>query len=336
MGTVTRTLYTADDRAWLPATDVATVGGVRRVAVALGTTAGLRPSALGGLAIIATEIATNLARHADDGMVLLRLVRNGDAAGVELVAIDRGPGMHDFNASSVDGFSTSGTLGIGLGAIARMATELDVYSRVGLGTVLAATLWNGRPEPRWYAGATRPFPSETMCGDAYAVREARGRRQLMLADGLGHGPLAAIASQAAVVAFRNAPEAGPKEVLAFLHDRMGHTRGAVVGVVELDTETEQVRYAGIGNIAAVVCGSQRRAMVSMPGILGQQKRDIREFAHPLPPDALVVLHSDGLTDRWDLADYPGLAGHTPIVVAGTLLRDLGRRRDDAAVLVARP
>jgi Stage II sporulation protein E (SpoIIE) len=139
-----------------------------------------------------------------------------------------------------------------------------------------------------------------------------------------------------VAAFQDAPEAGPKEILAFLHDRIRHTRGAVVGVVELDTGAEQVLYAGIGNISAAVCGSQRRAMVSLPGILGQQKRDIREFAYPLPPGGLVVLHSDGLTDRWDLADYPGLLEHTPIVIAGTLLRDLGKRRDDAAVLVARP
>jgi hypothetical protein len=202
--------------------------------------------------------------------------------------------------------------------------------------VLAATLWNGRPEPRWYAGATRPLTGETICGDAYAAREARGHRQLMLADGLGHGPLAAIASQTAVAAFQDAPQAGPKEILAYLHDRMGHTRGAVVGVAELDTEAEAVRFAGIGNVCAAVCGSQRRAMVSLPGILGKQKRDLREFAYPLPPDALVVLHSDGLTDRWELADFPGLAGHSPIVVAATLLRDLGKRRDDAAVLVVRP
>ena len=48
------------------------------------------------------------------------------------------------------------------------------------------------------------------------------------------------------------------------------------------------------------------------------------------------MHSDGVTDKWRLADYPGLAaGHTPLVVATTLLRDAGVRRDDATVLVAR-
>jgi anti-sigma regulatory factor (Ser/Thr protein kinase) len=336
MGAVNMTQRDAEDRLWLPATEVAGAGGVRRAAVALGSEAGLSTSAIGDLAIIATEICTNLARHADDGMVLLRLVRSGDAAGVEIVAIDRGPGMHDFAASSVDGYSTSGTLGIGLGAVGRMATEMDAYSRPGPGTVLAASVWSTPVAPAWYAGARRPLTGESICGDAYAVREVRGRRQLMLCDGLGHGPLAAIAAEAAVAAFQSAPSASPKDVLAYLHERLGNTRGAVVGVAEVDAEEEEVRFAGIGNVGAAVCGPVRRAMVSLPGIVGQQKRDSREFAYPMPPGSLVVLHSDGLTDRWNLDDYPGLAEHTPIVIAATLLRDAGKRRDDAAVLVARP
>jgi anti-sigma regulatory factor (Ser/Thr protein kinase) len=326
----------AEDRMWLPATEVAEAGGVRRAAVALGTEAGLTPNALGDLAIISTEIATNLARHAAGGTVLLRLVRWGDAAGVQLVAIDKGPGMHDFEASSVDGYSTGGTLGIGLGAVARMASELDVYSQIGPGTVLAATVWTERVPPAWYGGVRRAITGESVCGDAYAARSVNGRRQLMLCDGLGHGPLAALASEAAVAAFREAPAGGPKEVLTHMHKRLSHTRGAVVGVAEVDTDGEEVRFAGIGNITSVVCGQTRRVMVSLPGIVGQHPHDVREFAYPLPAGSLVVMHSDGLTERWTLDDYPGLAGHTPIVIAATLLRDAGRRRDDAAVLVARP
>jgi hypothetical protein len=195
--------------------------------------------------------------------------------------------------------------------------------------------------PAWYDGIRRPITGETVCGDAYAVREVRGRRQLMMCDGLGHGPLASMASQTAVAAFHAAPDGGPKEVLAYLHERLSGTRGAVAGVVEVDSEGEEARFAGIGNVSAVVCAPAktalpRRTMVSMPGIVGQHKRDIREFAYPLPPQSLVILHSDGLTDRWTLDDYPGLSDRAPIVVAATLLRDAGKRRDDAAVLVARP
>jgi hypothetical protein len=77
-------------------------------------------------------------------------------------------------------------------------------------------------------------------------------------------------------------------------------------------------------------------MVSMPGIAGHNCRAIRQFDYPLPGEALVVMHSDGVRDRWNLDDYPGLAAHAPLVVAATLLRDAGVRRDDASVLVAGP
>jgi Stage II sporulation protein E (SpoIIE) len=79
----------------------------------------------------------------------------------------------------------------------------------------------------------------------------------------------------------------------------------------------------------------RRGLVSLPGIVGHQKRQIREYEYPLPPGAVLVMHSDGLVDRWNPADVPGLFTHSPQVIAATLLRDAGTRRDDAGVLVAR-
>jgi hypothetical protein len=47
------------------------------------------------------------------------------------------------------------------------------------------------------------------------------------------------------------------------------------------------------------------------------------------------MHSDGVVDRWNPADYPGLLTHSPQLIAATVLRDAGTRRDDAGVLVAR-
>jgi anti-sigma regulatory factor (Ser/Thr protein kinase) len=334
---------TVEDRLWLPVPELSAAGGVRRSAVALGEEAGFEAGPLANLAIVATELATNVARHADDGRVLLRLRRDGERMGVELVAIDRGPGMSDIVAASRDGHSTTGTLGVGLGAIIRLADEFDAYSLPGSGTVLAVTLWMAGSAARgvlsnaWAAGLSRPIEGELVCGDAYAAREVDGRRQILLCDGLGHGPLAASAAQAVIAEFTTAPVGGPKDVLDHIHQRTRHTRGTVAGIAELDPVGAVVRFAGIGNITAVIiAGSgERRTFVSLPGVLGQQRRESREFDYPMPKDGLIILHSDGLTDRWNLADYPGLRDHTPLVIAATLLRDAARRRDDAAVLVAR-
>jgi serine phosphatase RsbU (regulator of sigma subunit) len=164
-----------------------------------------------------------------------------------------------------------------------------------------------------------------------------GRRQVLVCDGLGHGPLAALATQEALRAIGLGPAAPPAAVVDSLHRALGHTRGAALAVAELDLEAGLVRYAGLGNIAGTVLAPDgaRRGMVSLPGIAGHQKRQIREYDYPLAPGAVVLMHSDGLVDRWSPADYPGLLTHSPQVIAGTVLRDAGTRRDDAGVLVAR-
>ena len=73
----------------------------------------------------------------------------------------------------------------------------------------------------------------------------------------------------------------------------------------------------------------------MPGIVGHNVRSVREMVYELEVDSWLVLHSDGLTDKWSTADYPGLLGCSPLVVAATLLRDAAVRRDDAGVLTCR-
>lgn len=334
---MTGAVLSTEDLAWLRVAELATAPAVRRAAVALGEELGLPAASVADLAIVATEIATNLGRHAEDGSVLVRARRGGGLGGIEIVAVDRGPGMADVEAFLRDGHSTAGTLGIGLGAVSRLTTTLDVHSLSGVGTVLAATVGPVAAfAPSWVSGVSRSMPGETVCGDAYAAREVAGRRQILLCDGLGHGGLAAVAAQAVVVEFASAGDLGPRELLAHIHQRTRHTRGAVAAIAELDPAAGVLRFAGIGNVAAVLVGPERRSnLVSLPGILGQQYRDIREFQYPLQPGGLVVLHSDGLTDRWNLSTYPGLAIRSPVVIAATLLRDAGRRRDDAAVLVAR-
>jgi anti-sigma regulatory factor (Ser/Thr protein kinase) len=335
---------TVEDVGWYRIDEAASVGAARRAAADAGRRLGFSESRCGELSIAATELATNLNKHAVDGLLLVRNLRRHGTGGVLLVTVDSGPGMADLTASARDGQSTSGTLGIGLGAVHRLATRSDGYSLPGRGTVLAAEFWQGATSAAADVsdafdvdGIVRPITGEKVTGDAYAVRYTAAGPVLLVSDGLGHGPLAATASAAAVEAFHGAPDLSPAAVVDHLHRRMGHTRGAAVGVAALDRAAQTVRYAGLGNIAAhVVRSGERRQMVSLPGIAGHQRRSVREFSYALPADAAVVLHSDGVVERWRIEDYPGLLGRRAIVVAATLLRDAGVRRDDAGVLVAAP
>jgi anti-sigma regulatory factor (Ser/Thr protein kinase) len=326
-----------DGGAWFRVEAAATASAARRAAERLAAELAMPDNRTADLSIVTAEAAGNLVKHADQGMMLVRTVRTELQAGVEIIAIDHGPGMADVARAVGDGHSTAGTLGIGLGAIVRQSSWSDLHSVPGRGTVLVAQVWPGTPPPpAWAAGLTRPLTGEPVSGDAFAVREAGGRHQVLMCDGLGHGGLAAAAAHEAVRAFADAPPVPPAAVVEVLHRRLNHTRGAAVAVAELDDRAGLVRYAGLGNISGtVIAPTGRRGMISLPGIAGHQRRQIRQYDYPIGPGAIVLMHSDGVVDRWEPANYPGLLSHSPAVIAATVLRDAGVRRDDAGVLVAR-
>lgn len=341
MAPLTGTPADADDVGWFRVADDSAVGTVRRRAMELAKRHGYDDGRRGEVGIVVTELATNLVRHAGEGAMLLRLLRAGPVAGIEVVAVDGGPGVADLPAAVQDGHSATGTLGVGLGAVSRLASSWDAHSAPGRGTVVVATMWPREGVPPGapgdgVAGLTRPIEGEAVCGDGYAIRRDSGVLRLLLCDGLGHGPLAAAGSSEAVRLFREAEPLPPARMLTLLHEGLAGTRGAAAAVAEVDGAAGSVLYAGRGNITGVlVSPGRRRGLVSQPGIVGHRGRSALEFAYEWDPGDLLVLHTDGLRDRWQLDSYPGLVNHSPLVVAATLLRDAGVRRDDAGILVAR-
>ncbi|HEY0936367.1 MAG TPA: anti-sigma regulatory factor [Trebonia sp.] len=325
------------DQRWVRVEDPSAAAACRSAAKALASRLDFPEIRADQLALAVTEAATNLHKHASQGSMLLRITREGDRPGIELVAIDAGPGMQDPGAALRDGHSTSGTLGIGLGTIQRLADFCDLYAVPGRGTALVARFWPERrpgPGPR-SAGLVRPITGETECGDVFGAAGTDGTVTGVLCDGLGHGPLAARAALEAVAAVLEAPAAEPAALVERAHRRLGHTRGGAIGVVQVAGQA--VRYAGLGNIAAtILAGGGRKGMLSVPGIVGHQARTIRQFDYAAPPGAAVILHSDGLSARWDPAALPGLNARDPLVIAATLLAQAGSHRDDAGVLVLRP
>jgi anti-sigma regulatory factor (Ser/Thr protein kinase) len=319
---------------WYTVDHPSAVGTVRRGASTVARSLGLDDDRAAEIGLVVSELATNQCRHAGSGTVLVRVRRTGDDTALEVLAVDSGPGMRDIGAAMRDGVSSRGTLGIGLGTLPRLATSWDAWTSPGRGTVIAATFAAhgtvaGLAEP---TGITRPMTGQTVCGDALAVRHDDGVPSLLVADGLGHGPLAAAASGAAVRAFLDAPAGPPVALLERVHGALGGTRGAAVAVAQVPGDGS-LRYAGLGNISGTAQGTRSRGLVSYPGIAGTRGRPLRETTYPVEAGDVVVLHSDGLTDRWSLADYPGLATRSPLVVAGVLLRDNAVRRDDSCVAV---
>jgi anti-sigma regulatory factor (Ser/Thr protein kinase) len=319
------------------------VGDARRTAVALGDAQGMNEQERSTLALVVTEAATNLARHAKRGVILLRDTSALGHAGVEVLAVDCGPGMHDLERHFADGFSTGGTSGAGLGAMRRQADQLDVYSVPGQGTVVLARVFAADSKTAAshlmeMGVVCLPLDGETVCGDGWCIRQDADRAMVLIVDGLGHGPNAAQAADTALDVFRATEDRTAKETVSIIHDALRATRGAAVAVAEIRRTPEgaSVALCGVGNtVTAVIGAAGPRSLPSMNGTAGLSIRALQSFTQTLRADDLLVMHTDGLTTRWRLDAYPRVREHDPAIASALLHRDASRGRDDATVLALR-
>lgn len=315
------------------------VADARRRVSALAVQAGLDETRVGVCALLATEMGTNLVKHAQDGELFVRDLVHGSIRGIELIALDRGPGMGNLTRALQDGHSTTGSSGTGLGAIRRMASEFDIHSVPGRGTALVARIWDSQLAVREsvpsVAGViSKALQGETVSGDDWLYTSSGTRTVCAIADGLGHGPLAAKAASCAIDSLRTYGAAPLVEQMTRVHGALRATRGAALGIVEIHHDQHIVRFTGIGNIMAVIIeNGASRHMVSLNGILGHHLGKVTEFHYPWSNSAILVMCSDGISTRWDLTSYHGLMSRDPALIAAVLYRDFTRGRDDATVVV---
>lgn len=327
----------------LPVDDTSGVGEARRVAMELAKALHFNKEDIGRVALVVTEVGTNIVQHARQGEILLRPFALEAPASIDVLALDKGPGMANVAEALRDGFSTGGSLGMGLGVIARLSTCFEISSVPGKGTALLARIGRIKPkrptqQPSLEWGAVCvPKRNEKVCGDAWAVTTGHSRNSILIVDGLGHGPNAFDAANKALRAFALQTEGRPETILKGLHGALKVTRGVVAAIAQVDWEKRELRYAGAGNIAGALVPVEGKAasLVSHAGTLGQSLPRIQEFTQRWPEDGLLILHSDGLSSHWELEPYPGLSRKDPSLIAGVLYRDFASRRDDVVVLVGR-
>jgi anti-sigma regulatory factor (Ser/Thr protein kinase) len=320
--------------------EVSGVAGARRSVDELAASLRWSGDAHASLALAVTEVATNLVKHGGGGLIAARRITRHESTGMEIIALDCGRGMANVAHSMRDGHSTAGSPGLGLGSIARIATQLEIYSQAGKGTALRFEFWPSAPTPDEPAGpvgiAGAPKRGQQESGDGWAVHSARDTQAVIVVDGLGHGPEAASAARAAVTAMAAQPLIGPAEQMERLHGALRPTRGAAASVAVLRTLAETGTFCGVGNVSGVTrVAGRTRTLVCNNGTLGHQMRRTLAFEFPFPHDALLVMHTDGVSTSWTFDAYPGLESRHPALIAGVLFRDHRRGNDDATVVVVR-
>lgn len=317
------------------------VSEARRVSVRLAQQVDFDETGQGRVAVVVTEIATNLLKHARSGRVVVSPVCHEHSPALDIYGFDAGPGITNLTACLRDGYSTAGSPGTGLGAISRMSEEWDVFTAAEQGTVIRArcrpkTAPRTTAAPLEVGGIVLPLHGDPDCGDAWSVRCSSAESlSMLMVDGLGHGYGAALAANAAVEIFLRHPQLSGVPLMEELHAGLRTTRGAAIATVEARRSAGTLLFTGAGNISGVIHdGATTQHLVSMNGIVGHRIGKLREFSYRWTEGSVLVLHSDGLRSRWNLNSYPGLQSRSPALIAGVLMRDSRRGTDDSSVAVA--
>jgi anti-sigma regulatory factor (Ser/Thr protein kinase) len=335
MVNATHTSFNASDRSYYAI--------IKRGVHAMAVAAEFDAKRVAELDIVIAELTSNLYKYANHGELLIGHFREADNEYIEIICMDEGPGMNDVKRMAKDGFSSTNTLGHGLGSIKRLSDKFDIYSIKGWGTLVLSRIYKKPPakvktKPRIeLKSIVVNKPGETACGDGYYFRMTDKEARLLLADGLGHGPDANLAMNEAVNAFKGCTFDLPIEILRYMHNFIRKTRGVVATVVIFDLVQNTFNIAGIGNIAGKLLGfSQNKTHLAYNGIVGHAIPNTMN-SQPMSLDdyQVFILCSDGIRSRWDLGKYPGIQTHDLTLQAAAIYKDFNRRNDDTSIVIAK-
>jgi anti-sigma regulatory factor (Ser/Thr protein kinase) len=332
----------------------ADIGVCRRKSVSIAGKLGFDNVKTGEVAILVSELVTNVLKHGGNKgrIIICQLLTPKDRKALEIWCCDNGNGIKDFGLAMHDGFSEKKSLGIGLGTIRRFSDIFEINPNMPdtknspdfnflktYNHCIRIVKWV--PEKRWLGtnhnlvtgAVSRCKPGEKLNGDLYVVNHLSASVTIAaVIDGLGHGHEANMASTIIKEQILLKSDLPPDELIKYLHLSAKGTRGAVIGLVLINTETSKIYFVGIGNIEGFVLSpSGKKSLISSGGILGHNIRTPRVLEFTFKTGDLICMFSDGITTRWN-TDEINWKQH-PREIAEMLINTYSRSNDDATVLI---
>lgn len=296
------------------------------------------------MALVAAEMVSNQVKYAGSKGQIQIWQQPGPV--LDILALDYGPGITNLQQAQEDGYSSSRTLGKGLGSIQRLADEVAIYTQTANGphvkwngTAVLARFRLGR-EPRKPSADpvevglfSRALADDRFNGDRiYLKRDGETLRWLHL-DGLGHGENA---QNTTADLADHLLDKDPATALAAVDQHLRGTRGAVAIIGETMSSTGELQLLGVGDMHAVIHNRDRLHKISFaPGVLGQEHKSPTPFRETFEHRVVVLTASDGIRRSWDEASFPGLFNQPPQLIAYVLGNIMGRISDDQSLCVVR-
>ena len=298
------------------------------------------------IAIAVSELASNLIKYARGGKLTLAPIDESARAGIQVESLDGGPGIADVELALSDGFSTGGGLGYGLGAVNRFMDQFEISSQCGSnpGTHIVCKRWLRRegpvldPCPLDFGVATRSHAAMAVNGDAFVVKWWDAGALVSVIDGLGHGQEAHRAAQTARHYVETHFDQPLEAMFRGVERTCRSTRGVVMALVKFNFTARSIRFsfASIGNVEARI--GRGRAAERLPvqrGVLGGKAPAPQVTEHPWETTNVLVLHSDGLKQRWNWGQLGDFAKQPAAAIAQCLLHQLAKNNDDATVVIVK-
>lgn len=330
------------------------VGICRRKSVSHARQMGFDEVKTGEVAIMVTELVTNVLKHGGGkGKILVCEVKTSDSEkAIEVWCCDVGTGIPDLEKALKDGYTEQVSLGIGLGSIRRFSDVFEINPKNipdlngnhinGFETYsncirtlkwLPSKKWLGSNRAVVVGAVSRPKPGENLNGDCYVVNHLSPEKTIgAVIDGLGHGKEAHLASQLAKEQIMLKAEQPVDNILKHMHAAIRGTRGIVAGVFRIDTAANRLYYSGIGNIEAFIYSKgEKKTLLSFGGIIGHNMRTPRVFEFDFFPGDFVCLYSDGITSRWRFEEM-NWENH-PQANTEQVINNYSRNNDDATILI---
>lgn len=300
----------------------------RRLAEELAIRLGFSTSRVGEAGLVSLEMATNLLRHAQKGVMIVQSLDDY----IELVSMDEGPGISDPRFFQ-DGHSSKGTMGAGFGTMKRLSNHALVDAQPH-GTVIVCRLWADKAQRELPQTGAVMVGFDNYCGDNWSMRPLiNGGIQIMGADGAGHGEKAAEASATAVEIFHRQTTYDPESILRTMHEQLRGSRGAAVTIANIHKD---ITFAGVGNVDGRWISDRRRGVSANPGTVGSGISTFRPRNETIEGPGTLVLASDGLKTAWSEGLDAHLLAGDPTFRAAILMREYRRGTDDALVIIHKP
>jgi anti-sigma regulatory factor (Ser/Thr protein kinase) len=325
----------------IPIYDEASVSSARQRVRETGQQLNLSKEVVESAALIASELTHNQLSHAKQGYFAVNAVEREGVKGLEVIAADIGPGIESPHRALQEEVSVAGrSLGAGLGAVCRIADEVEFDNRMLEGTCVVARKFE-TSVPRCCEAAImgRPYPGEVISGDDGAFFQSDSTFLAAVSDGLGHGPEAREASNRAVESLIERREMGLADMVIALNADLAGTRGCAMSIIRFDKQSRTIESVSLGDVHSHLYHLRdAHFFTSIPVVLatGQvQKQRIRVETITVQPGSVLLIFTDGLKSRTNLKGQLDILRRSAITIAQHLLENDSRPDDDALVLVAR-